>query len=242
MVKLCISIVSHKQIGLVNRLLTDLSDFKLENTLIKVVHNVPETKLNTRAFPKLAIEVIENNKPLGFAANHNQVLLHTDADYLCVLNPDIRFEVNPFPALLATLHDSDIAAVSPLIIDKTGKVQDSARKFPKPAQIFRRVILRQRCNDYCIEKEIIYPDWIAGMFMLFRREPYQQLKGFDERYYLYCEDADICYRLRQKGYKIALNTQTHAIHEAQRSSHNNIKYLLWHIKSLLILWCMKPKA
>lgn len=57
-------------------------------------------------------------------------------------------------------------------------------------------------SDYAVNEKIIYPDWVGGMFMLFRRETFAQLGGFDQRYFLYYEDVDLCARLNLQGYKM----------------------------------------
>jgi GT2 family glycosyltransferase len=77
------------------------------------------------------------------------------------------------------------------------------------------------------------PDWIAGMFMLFRSELFREVGGFDERYFLYYEDVDLCFRLRQHGYEVILVPDARAVHFAQRQSHRNLRYLLWHVRSLV---------
>jgi hypothetical protein len=77
------------------------------------------------------------------------------------------------------------------------------------------------------------PDWVAGMFMLFRNELFREIGGFDERYFLYYEDVDLCFRLRQHGYDVVLVPDARAAHFAQRQSHRNPRYLLWHVRSLV---------
>ena len=70
------------------------------------------------------------------------------------------------------------------------------------------------------------------MFILFRSEAYMQVKGFDERYFMYYEDADIGRRLARKGWKTMLEPNTTVIHDAQRASHRSIRHLQWHLKSM----------
>ena len=73
---------------------------------------------------------------------------------------------------------------------------------------------------------------LAGMFMLFRSEVFRRLGGFDERYFLYYEDVDLCLRLRQLGYDVLLEPGAEALHDARRASRSSPRHLLWHARSL----------
>jgi hypothetical protein len=75
-------------------------------------------------------------------------------------------------------------------------------------------------------------DWVAGMFMLFAKKTFERLNGFNERYFLYYEDVDICARLNLAGLKVMVNPAARVVHYAQHSSHRSLKYLRWHISSL----------
>ncbi len=70
------------------------------------------------------------------------------------------------------------------------------------------------------------------MFMLFRADTYRQLSGFDEHYFLYYEDVDLCRRLRQAGYEVVLVPQASVVHFAQRQSRRSPRHFLWHAASL----------
>jgi GT2 family glycosyltransferase len=75
------------------------------------------------------------------------------------------------------------------------------------------------------------------MFMLLRTTVFRQLGGFDDRYFLYYEDVDLCARIRLSGLDILQLPLPGVIHNAQRSSHRNPKYLRWHIGSMLRFFC-----
>ena len=85
------------------------------------------------------------------------------------------------------------------------------------------------------ENEVKYTDWVGGMFMLFNSKDYKELKGFDEKYFLYFEDVDICYRANKMGFTVASSTNKNLdlIHFAQRKSFKNIKYYLLYFKSFI---------
>lgn len=228
-----ISVVSHLQTGLVATLLKDLeihckdSSFELILTL-NLDENLPFA-VDGFSYP---IKLIRNATPLGFGANHNQAFKQASGRYFCVMNPDIRLIGNPFNALLACFEDSSVGVVAPLVLNGDGEVEVSARRFPSPLKILCKVFGGCRGADYVIKDVPIRPDWVGGMFMLFPRGIFEQLGGFDERYFLYYEDVELCGRLRLLAYQAVLCPQAKAIHNAQRSSHRNLRYARWHVQSM----------
>lgn len=120
-----------------------------------------------------------------------------------------------------------------MVVDESGAVEDSARSFPSPLKIISKAFGGGKGSDYVIENHNIFPDWVGGMFMLFRCEVFEHVKGFDQRYFLYYEDVDLCARLRQLNYEVVLCPKVRVIHHARRSSHRSVKYLRWHLASML---------
>jgi N-acetylglucosaminyl-diphospho-decaprenol L-rhamnosyltransferase len=82
-------------------------------------------------------------------------------------------------------------------------------------------------------------DWISGAFMMFKSSAFRKLGGFDERYFMYCEDVDICLRLQLAGYKLVRADAT-VTHHTQRRTLKNLQHLVWHVRSLLRLWNSAP--
>lgn len=195
--------------------------------------NVPEPLPKTSLDYKFPLRFIHNTQPKGFGANHNAAFQEAHGDIFCVINPDIRLTADPFPALLRCLETPQSGVVAPLVMNSNGQIADNARRFPTPWRILQRLLPGQRPLDYPIQENDIAADWVAGMFMLFPSDIYRELGGFDQRYFLYYEDADLCSRLRDTGRTVILCTHTHVIHHAQRQSHRNLKYLRWHIASML---------
>lgn len=231
--RISISIVSHRQGSLVGHLLSDLRVHCATPLEVMVTVNVEETLPFDAAQFGFPVKIITNASAKGFAANHNAAFRHARAEYFCVLNPDIRLAQDPFPALIAQLADPKVGVVSPLILNPSGEIEDSARRFPTLFTILKKALLRRRDLGYEITGAPLFPDWIAGMFMVFRAGVFKALGGFDERYFLYYEDVDLCLRLRHAGYGVVLLPQVSAIHDARRRSHRNPHYLLIHATSLL---------
>lgn len=219
---------------MVLQLMKDIHDYceKLDLELILTLNLDEELVFNQADF-FYPVKVIRNLSPKGFGANHNQACRQAVGQYFCVINPDIRFESNPFPALLAQLKDATIGVVAPLVVGPSGDIEDSVRRFPTPWIILSKIGGRPEQPDYLLTTGRVEPDWVGGMFMLFPRPVFEQLHGFDERYFLYYEDVDLCGRLRLAGFSVAVCPDSQVVHHAQRSSRRSLKYLRWHLASML---------
>lgn len=235
-----ISVVSHTQIQLIENLLHDLENYcrTLAIELILTI-NLAETlpfSISDFSFP---IKIIYNSVPKGFAANHNQAFIQATGQFFCVINPDIRLNDNPFPPLRLCLENAAVGVAAPLVVSATGSVEDNARRLPTPLKILCKALGGCKGGDYRLNGELVFPDWVGGMFMLFPCLIFKKMGGFDPRYYLYYEDVDLCTRLRLQGYRVALCPNAKVVHHAHRSSHHNFKYLKWHIMSMMRFFCSR---
>lgn len=224
-----VSIVSHGQADLVGLLLGDLAKICSAVDEIIVTLNIEELfEFDNRLFP-CPVKVVRNTKPLGFGANHNKAFSLSQGDYFCVLNPDIRLYGNPFPGLLSHMQ-AETGIVAPKVINSRGEVEKSARKFPTPLAILKKAFTREGDDSVL---NTASPDWVAGMFMVFPAHVFRELKGFDERYFLYYEDVDICARLKLAGYAVQFCPEVAVEHDAQCRSHSDAAYRTLHLKSMI---------
>ena len=226
-----LSIVSHGQSRLVAPLLTELQPLIAGGAEVILTINIPEEESAIGGYlPRLGVQ--RNACPRGFGANHNTAFEQSSRPFFAVVNPDIRLQALDFNALLAPFADRRVGACAPMVIDSAGMVQDSARRFPTWSVLVRRALLRQRRPDYEAGSEPVPVDWLAGMFVVFRREAFAQVGGFDaKRFFMYYEDVDICRRLRLQGWDVLLQPATRVVHEAQRASHRDVRHLRWHLAS-----------
>lgn len=234
--RVSISVVSHRQGGLTAALLAGLANHVQTPHEVIVTLNVPEELPFAVEESRFPIRVLRNAAPKGFGANHNAAFREARGERFCVLNPDIRITSDPFPSLLECLLDPEVGVAAPVIRNPTGAVEDSARRFPTPWVILKKALLRRIALDYSLGDAPIHPDWVAGMFMLFKRDLYSSIGGFDERFYLYYEDVDICHRLRRLGYSVAYVPAAEAVHDAQRASRRNLRLAWHHARSALIFF------
>lgn len=231
-VDISISVVSHAQTGLIAALLADLESHCQESRFeVILTLNLDEELPFALDQFSWSIKIIRNAVPKGFGANHNQAFTQATGRYFCVLNPDIRLVGDPFRTLLAYLKDPSVGVVAPLVLGADGTPEDSARLFPNPLRILRKLVGSSN-PDYVVKDLPVHPDWVGGMFMLYPLNVFKRLGGFDEKYFLYYEDVDICARLRLLGYEVAVCPDAKIIHHAQRSSHKSFRYTRWHLTSM----------
>ena len=222
-----VSIVSHGQWSLVEPLLEQL-DRWCSRTVAKVVLtvNIPESMVVKESWG-FEVERIVNTQPRGFGANHNAAFSHCRTPWFLVLNPDIRLEGDVLFALLR-LASADAGLVTPRIREPGSDAPEPYRELLTPLELIRR-----RKADH---RPPPAPAWVAGMFMLIRREAFTQVGGFDERYFMYCEDFDLCARLRLAGWMLQAEPSVAVLHLAQRASQAAVRPLLWHLTSFMKVW------
>ncbi|MBB1599068.1 glycosyltransferase family 2 protein [Variovorax sp. UMC13] len=223
-----VSIVSHGQLGLIRPLLAQLDRWctaSIEKVVLTL--NIPEADLLEGMDWGFPVERIENPAPKGFGANHNAAFAHCATPWFLVLNPDIRLDGDVLaPLILQAGADSGL--LTPRILEPGKSAPEAHRALITPVEILTR-----NRPGYVAPSQ---PAWIPGLFMLFRSATYAQIHGFDERFFMYGEDFDICARAQLAGWKLQVAEQLLARHEAQRASHASRRHLYWHVTSLLKVW------
>lgn len=229
-----VSIVSHCQGSLVACLLDDLHSRCSDLVEVLVTLNVPEPFELDKSRFGFRVDVVRNDRRRGFGANHNAAFRRRRGSYFCVMNPDVRIHCNPFPALLECFDERVVGCVAPMVVSSAGRIEKSARRFPTPGSLALKAFGREPCGigeGTGISR--FFPDWVAGMMMLFPEKAYEAVRGFDEAFHLYYEDVDICARLWKAGYKVGFCPRACVVHDARRHSHRNLRYLAWHLVSML---------
>jgi len=229
-----ISIVSHQQIEMVTLLLNDLNKFSNE-TVFEVILtiNVKEKILNNNFKYSFPLKVLHNQSPRGFGANHNAALRQASGDFFCILNPDVRLKTNPFLILQRDLILYEAGIIAPIVLNKDFEIEDSVRYFPTLKSLIMKFINQSDGRYFfSLDAPSFEVDWVAGMFMLFKSKDFLEIDGFDEKFFLYYEDVDICIRFWKAGKKVLACPQVTIIHDAQRQSRMSLRYMKWHLFSM----------
>jgi N-acetylglucosaminyl-diphospho-decaprenol L-rhamnosyltransferase len=231
--RITVSVVSHAQNALVNQLVEDFIARCAPGLKVIITENVPDGEPLRLPPAGHEFEIIRNTRAKGFGANHNAAFARCRTELFCIVNPDIRLPADPFGSLSATLSARSAAAIGPLVLSGDGAVEDSARRYPTVGSLVRKAFAQGRRPDYAIDRGALEVDWVAGMFILFAVDAYRTVRGFDERYFLYYEDVDICRRLRSRGHKVVYEPAASVIHEARRASRRNPRLMRIHAASAL---------
>lgn len=170
----------------------------------------------------------------GFAAGCNAGWKEGSAPYVLFLNPDASIDERSLRRLVAAMEaDPAAGAVAPRIEHPDGSLVLSLRRLPRMRSTYARALFLQRVfpraawSDEIVRDRSRYgvahaPDWVSGACILVRRDALEELGGWDERYFLYREDADLCRRLWQSGRRVRFEPGATARHvggaSAQRSS------------------------
>ncbi|KAA0969008.1 glycosyltransferase family 2 protein [Aureimonas fodinaquatilis] len=224
-----VSIVSHLHGHMLAPLVAHLLGFAQVQKIVLTL-NVPEAL----ELPQSSrITLVYNDAPKGFGANHNAAFRHCETPFFCVLNPDVQFLDNPLPALSERFEQNNVALVAPLVLTPDKQVEDSIRHFPHPVSLLLKALKRDNgAYPLPADRQDFEPDWVAGMFMLFRADDYRRINGFDEGFFLYYEDVDICVRVHAAGRRIVACPSVQIVHAAQRASHSDTGFRKMHLASM----------
>ena len=180
-----------------------------------------------------AVTLVSNTANIGFGRAVNQALAQARAPFVLIMNPDCRLEPGAMPALEGEMSRQPQCAIAgPRILDPDGSVQGSARGDPDMFTGFfgrstalRRLLpwlpaARRNVLDVTVPAGApsLAVDWVSGACVLARRVALLAEHGFDERYFLYWEDADLCRRLRTRGYEVRYVPGATAVHRVGLSS------------------------
>ena len=238
-----LSVVSHGHGELLLNLLEDLDEApSLKGATVVVTLNLPGEQLAIERFANLRIEIIRNTSPRGFGANHNQAFQVCGTPWFAILNPDLRVPATSFPDLLADVLDDPASPdlMAPRVVNPAGTLEDSVRGNLTPWSVALRVARRVLSRSNALPPDGSRFQWFAGMFYLIRSSAYDAIGGFDERYYLYCEDFDLCARLHLAGARLLHARHATVIHDARRDSHRAGRHLKLHLRSMARVWSSSP--
>jgi hypothetical protein len=186
------------------------------------------------------ISYIFVGRNIGFGCAHNSILDKINSEFHLILNPDVVFSSEVIPALIKALEEEEnVSFVTPKVLYPNKEVQKVCRKHLTVKGLLNRrlrlsntVSVSDEYQDEDFEK-LFYPDFIHGCFMLFKTIDLQNLKGFDARYFLYFEDADICRKIDNSGKKKLYYPKVQITHQYRRSSSKSMKLFLWHTSSAI---------
>lgn len=224
---LSIIIVNWNTADLLEHCLTSVQDSMLQNIEIIVVDNASTDDSICRLrknFPY--VQVIPNTANVGFAAANNIGWEASSGTFLLFLNSDTIVPKNTLTELVTFLDNHpDVGAVSPQLRRSDGEPQDfSFGNDPTPAYLLKRGVWHLLCQKPLHNwhtSAVQQVDWISGACLLTRRNALETIGGWDEQMFMYFEDSDLCFRLRQAGWKIVFYPKVFITHIGGQSVQKN---------------------
>ncbi|MDD7681151.1 MAG: glycosyltransferase family 2 protein [Stecheria intestinalis] len=205
------------------------ADYKVENeAFIKFLSSYPDVKY------------IDAGSNVGFGKGNNKVLPLLASQYHCIMNPDILFTEDAFFSILKYMDDNPtVGMVIPNIVDQNGKRQLVYRKevtvFDMFIRMFCKGLFPKREAEHTLQdQDYSRPFQVPfgqGSFLVIRTNLFKKLSGFDDRFFMYMEDADLCKRVNQVS-KLMYYPGATVIHKWEQGSHKNKTLFKYHVQSM----------
>ena len=250
--KVSVIIVSYNVRGFLENLLASLrralAGVASEIIVIDNFSDDDTVEFIKKDFPEVML--IENRTNEGFGKANNEGVKVASGEYLLIINPDAVVQEDTVKEMIEfmTTH-TDAGAASCKVLNADGTLQKSCRRgFPTPWVAFTKIsglssllprtkIFGKYNLTYLNPEEVHEVDAIGGSFMFIPRRIFLEVKGFDEDYFMYGEDIDICYKIKKAGYKVYYTPQTTAIHfkgESTRRSNINQTYEFYRAMNVFV--------
>lgn len=234
-----VSSIAHYHCGLVSSVII-VDNASIDDSLIKA-----ETLQNL----SFQLEIIRNTDNQGFSVACNKGAKSAGNEYLLFLNPDTRLFEKSLPISIAFMQDPTnikVGICGVQLLDETGKVSCSCARFPSLFRfmacatgidrIFPRLGYFMAEWDHTETRNV---DQVIGAFFLVRRKIFEELNGFDERFFVYFEEVDFSYRAYLAGWLSTYIAETQAFHAGGGiSNHIKAQRLFYSLRSRM-LYCFK---
>ena len=200
------------------------------------------------------VKILVNPKNIGFGAGNNRGIPAAGGEFVLFLNSDTILTEGALDGMVDFAKDHpDIGVIGPRLLNSDGSLQYSCRRFPNlAAGFFRNTPLgrlfphNRYTRDYLMndwdhesERDV---DWLSGAALMIRRDLLSTLGGFDERFYMYCEDVDLCYRSHQQGWRVTYYPYAKIYHRIGRSSDKVPTRMTWFFHQSMYLFYKKHYA
>lgn len=247
--KTSLSIVTYNNNKVIDACIQSLLTYTDKTTLIIVDNKSKDNTLNIlRSYAENnRIKLIQNQVNIGFGSAHNMAINKVDSDYHILCNPDIVINSQTINALTdyMNLH-ADIGILCPKLLNTDGSLQPNNHQYPTVLDLALRRLaprwlqkhFKTRMDAYLmlnVGYEAVYDvPFLSGAFMFCRTQALTKVSGFDERYFLYFEDADLCRKMHQAGYRTVYYPNASVTHHWERAAYKN-----WRIAATMVISALK---
>ena len=240
-------IVNYESGGALARCVGDLEASGIVDVVV-VDNGSSDGSLATAVRVVPGLEVVDPGENLGYgsAVTRGVAASSPELDLVLVCNPDLEVPIGAVDALVSALDaDPGCALVGPLIRTPEGDRYPSARHFPSMVDAAGHALLGifapdnrfsrsyQRTDLDLATDTAMTVDWVSGACFLVRRAAFEAIGGFDESYFMYAEDVDLCWRLGRKGFTVAYAPTAEVTHlQGTSTDHHPYRMILEHHRSL----------
>lgn len=249
MTKLSISIVAYNNYADIKKTLTTMEKYtnlELSKSIYIIDNGAAISSIEDVSDFKRFIQNMQDviyldvGSNIGFGKGHNQVLKLIDSEYHAIVNPDIIFCEDAFTEIIQWMDiNSDVGMTIPLITDEQGNIQYVYRRELTVFDMFNRMVLKsffkRRANKHImLDMDYTRPFQVPfgqGSFLVIRSDLFIKLGGFDDSFFMYCEDADLCRRVNEIS-KLMYYPNARVIHKWEKGSHKNINLFKYHLASM----------
>ncbi len=215
------------------------TDFEFE--IIVVDNNSTDEeslKFLEKANEEMRITLIKSPKNVGFGQGNNLGAKVALGDYLFIHNPDVTVKEDSLKKIVDFMEKNhEVGIMGPKLVYSSGKVQESCRRDMKFTDlVLNRTILgklpwlKNRVNKYLMNDDnhdkVQEVDLLTGAAMVLPRSVFEQVDGFDKRFFLFMEDFDLCKEVKKAGYKVIYNPDISLFHNHKRLSQGSTVFLL----------------
>jgi GT2 family glycosyltransferase len=203
----CVNSIIANHLSVVSRII--IVDNNSSDGSENKVSNIPKVKL------------VRSNSNLGFSKACNLGATYTNSDFILFLNPDTRLFSNSFDGILDFMkYNENVGILGIQLFDNDNEVARSCSRFPSSLRFFSMALglnlifpslgMPMREWDHMTSRKV---DQVIGAFFLIRKELFAQLKGFDERFFVYFEEVDLSFRAKKIGWDSYFYSEVGAFHE-----------------------------
>ena len=253
MVELTVTIVTYNtDIDLLHSAINSVVDSKSDVSIVVAdnsENDLYHSLLKQQQFGSDKVKVVRTGFNGGYGYGHNYAEKHCpDSKYHLVMNADVVIHANSLDKMLQQMRDSDISILSPKVLNIDGIIQYLNKREPAlidlvlrratPSMFLDNKIIKKRMDFYEM-RDVGYNSsydlpLVSGCFMLFARDTFRKVDGFDERYFMYFEDFDICKKVSQAGGRITYMHNASITHFWERGSAKNFGLFVSLVKSMVL--------
>ena len=203
-------------------------------SVVVVDNDSPDDSLE--AVADLPVRAIQSGRNAGFGAGCNVGAAAGSAPLILFINPDAEITAGALSRMVAVLEaEPDVALVGPRLTEETGELMHSMRRYQRTSSMWAQALYLHRlfprarwANEIDARapqyEAPAFPEWLSGACMLVRRSVFEAVGGFDDGFFLYCEDQDLCRRVRAAGGRIRYEPSAVVSHRGGHSAPRTSLY------------------